>query len=188
MDPTVVAAIIAAVVSVLTLVGTLVAQYLGFRATSRDTEKTLKEQHEHLDRHARGAEHAAGPDAWGTANPDMERAVRHGSRPDSSVSEQVAFKSSREVRHTVIRVITAHLRHGTAVSWQGLNFDFTGILFDGGDFSEAQFSGGTVLFTSAEFSGSQIDFGDAEDWSFPPDFRWTGMPPSGVRLPTSETA
>jgi hypothetical protein len=39
MDPQVVAAIIAAVVSALTLVGTLAAQYLGRRATSRDTEK-----------------------------------------------------------------------------------------------------------------------------------------------------
>ena len=49
MDPTVVAAIIAAAVSVLTLVGTLAAQYFGRRATSKDTEKTLKEQREHLD-------------------------------------------------------------------------------------------------------------------------------------------
>jgi hypothetical protein len=50
MGPQVVAAIIAAVVSVLTLVGTLAAQFLGRRATSRDTEKTLEEQRRHLDR------------------------------------------------------------------------------------------------------------------------------------------
>ena len=50
MDPQVVAAIIAAVVSVLTLVGTLAAQYLGRRATGRDTEKTFEEQRQHLDR------------------------------------------------------------------------------------------------------------------------------------------
>jgi hypothetical protein len=43
MNPTVVAAIIAAVVSVLTLVGTLVTQYLGHRATSRDTENAVDE-------------------------------------------------------------------------------------------------------------------------------------------------
>ena len=48
MDPQVVAAIIAAVVSVLTLVGTIAVQYLGRRATSRDTEKTLEEQRKHL--------------------------------------------------------------------------------------------------------------------------------------------
>ena len=38
-----------------------------------------------------------------------------------------AYRASREVRHTVIRVITAHLEGGAAVSWQGLNFDFTGV-------------------------------------------------------------
>src|SRR6266581_905182 len=54
MDPTVVAAWIAAGVSVLTLAGTLVAQYLGYRATSRDAEKTAEkaaeEQRKQLDR------------------------------------------------------------------------------------------------------------------------------------------
>src|SRR5690348_9419739 len=54
VDPQVVAAIIAASVSFLTLVGTVVAQILGRRGTSRDTEKaldrTLAEQREQLDR------------------------------------------------------------------------------------------------------------------------------------------
>ena len=50
MDPTVVAASIAAGVSVLTLVGTLAAQYLSHRATSRDAEKTAEEQRKQLDR------------------------------------------------------------------------------------------------------------------------------------------
>ena len=50
MSPEVVAAVIAASASVLTLVGTLAAQYFGRRATSRDTEKTLKEQSTQLDR------------------------------------------------------------------------------------------------------------------------------------------
>src|ERR1700760_4523392 len=50
MSPQVAAAIIAAVVSVLTLIGTLAAQYLGRRATSRDTDKTLEEQGKHLNR------------------------------------------------------------------------------------------------------------------------------------------
>jgi len=49
MDPTVVAAVIAAAVSALTLVGTLAAQYLGRRATSRDTQETLDQQREQLD-------------------------------------------------------------------------------------------------------------------------------------------
>ena len=32
--------------------------------------------------------------------------------------ERLAFRASREVRHTVIRVITAHLKEGAAKSWQ----------------------------------------------------------------------
>src|ERR1700753_1143513 len=50
MDPTVVAAWIAAGVSVLTLVGTLAAQYFGYRATSKDAAKTAEEQRNQLDR------------------------------------------------------------------------------------------------------------------------------------------
>src|SRR5690348_16727226 len=61
---------------------------------------------------------------------------------DAPGPEQLAFRASREVRHTVIRVITAHLKEDAAVSWQGLNFDFTGVVFDGGDFRSAGFSGG----------------------------------------------
>ncbi len=72
--------------------------------------------------------------------------------------ERLAFRASREVRHTVIRVIAAHLRDGAVVSWQGLNFDFTGVIFDGGDFTGARFSGGTVRFARAEFSGGQVSF------------------------------
>jgi uncharacterized protein YjbI with pentapeptide repeats len=73
-----------------------------------------------------------------------------------------ASRASREVRHTVIRVITAHLKDGAAVSWQGLNFDFTGVVFDGGDFSRARFSGGEVDFSDAEFSGGAVRFSNAE--------------------------
>ena len=76
--------------------------------------------------------------------------------------ERLAFRASREVRHTAIRVITAHLRADAKVSWQGLNFDFTGVVFDGGDFGGAQFSGGIVLFNHAMFSGGRVDFGSAE--------------------------
>jgi hypothetical protein len=70
--------------------------------------------------------------------------------------ERLAFQAGREVRHTVIRVITAHLKADMdpAKSWQGLNLDFTGVVFDGGDFSEAKFSGGLVLFKDAKFTGT----------------------------------
>src|SRR5215831_13759519 len=68
--------------------------------------------------------------------------------PGDKAHEQkrLAFRASREVRHTAIRVIAAHLKDGAAVSWQGLNFDFTGVVFDGGDFTDAEFTGGEVSF------------------------------------------
>jgi uncharacterized protein YjbI with pentapeptide repeats len=77
---------------------------------------------------------------------------------DAPEAQRLAFQASREVRHTVIRVITAHLQRDAAVSWQGLNFDFTGVVFDGGDFSYAHFSDGTVKFCGAQFSGGTVAF------------------------------
>jgi uncharacterized protein YjbI with pentapeptide repeats len=75
-------------------------------------------------------------------------------------SKRLAFRASREVRHTVIRVITDHLSryYPAEKSWRGLNFDFTGVVFDGGDFTAAVFSGGWVSFTGAVFSGGWISF------------------------------
>jgi len=105
---------------------------------------------------------------------------------DAPEPQRLAFQAIREVRHTVIRVITAHLKDHAAVSWQDLNFDFTGVVFDGGDFARARFSRGTVRFGGAEFSGGEVDFSGAGDWSFPPAFPWTEMPPSGVKLPRRE--
>jgi hypothetical protein len=81
---------------------------------------------------------------------------------------------------------------------QSLNIDFTGVVFDGGDFGGAQFSGGRVDFNRAEFSGGMVDFSFAEFsggevdfsrasvWSSPPVFPWTDTPPSGVKLPRKE--
>jgi hypothetical protein len=80
---------------------------------------------------------------------------------EAPAPERLAFRASREVRHTVIRVITAHLSGGAAVSWRGLKFDFTGVVFDGGSFTGATFTGGTVDFTGATFTGGTVDFGHA---------------------------
>src|SRR5215831_789065 len=52
---------------------------------------------------------------------------------EAPAPEQLAFRANREVRHTVIRVIAAHLKDGAAESWRGLDLDFTGAVFDGGD-------------------------------------------------------
>ena len=74
------------------------------------------------------------------------------------MKKRLAFQASRDVRHTVIRVITAHLNGTAPVSWCGLNFDFADAVFDGGDFSGAEFSGGTVNFAGTEFSGAGVNF------------------------------
>ena len=80
---------------------------------------------------------------------------------DADPADKAAYRASKEVRHTIIRLIATHLRPGP-VSWQGLNLDFTGVIFDGGSFTGARFSGGIVLFTSAEFSSGQVHFDHAE--------------------------
>ena len=70
---------------------------------------------------------------------------------DADPNEKLAFRGHRESKLAVIRVIAAHLQRDAAVSWQGLDFDFSGVIFDGGDFGEAVFSGGMVKFDGAEF-------------------------------------
>ena len=102
---------------------------------------------------------------------------------DAPGPERLAFRASREVRHTVIRVITARLKDDTAKSWQGLDFDFMGAVFDGADFSGAEFfggevsfdvakfSGGWVSFSGAKFSGGEVSFDDAEFSGGRVDFR-----------------
>jgi uncharacterized protein YjbI with pentapeptide repeats len=87
--------------------------------------------------------------------------------------KRLTFQSDREVRHTIIRVITAHLRPGAAISWQGLNFDFTGVVFDGGDFSSAIFHGGQVSFHDAEFSG--VGFMRAKFYAESSDTGYSGV-------------
>jgi uncharacterized protein YjbI with pentapeptide repeats len=81
---------------------------------------------------------------------------------DAPAEKRLGWRASREVRHTVIRVIAAHLNGTAPVSWCGLNFDFAGAVFDGGDFSGAKFSGGTVSFVGAEFADGTVNFAGAE--------------------------
>ena len=199
MSPEVTAAIIAASVGVLTLIATVVTQYLGRRATSRDTKKAFEEQGKQLDRTLAEQRTRTLNERFATAagqlGDDKPPAVRLAGvyamaaladdwpenrqtcvdvlcaylrmpyEPDPGDEapgpERLAFRASREVRHTVIRVITAHLKADAAVSWQGLDLDFAGVVFDGGDFTGAVFSGGTVRFGGAVFSGGTVDLGGA---------------------------
>ncbi|GAA3985022.1 pentapeptide repeat-containing protein [Thermobifida alba] len=93
-----------------------------------------------------------------------------GPLPEDATDEQRAehqkrsleFAAFREVRHTIIRTITTRLREDAPVSWQGCDFDFTGTVFDGGDFTRAHFTTGTVDFTRAHFTTGVVDFSGAE--------------------------
>ncbi|WP_318322441.1 pentapeptide repeat-containing protein [Streptomyces sp. ADMS] len=81
--------------------------------------------------------------------------------PAGDTEAQRTYLALREVRHTVIRLIRDHLRLPVEHqhSWQGQDLDFTGVLFDGGDFSHSTFSGGTARFTNATFPGRSVSFG-----------------------------
>lgn len=74
------------------------------------------------------------------------------------------YLASREVRHTIIRLIRDHLRLALEHphSWQGHDLDFTGVVFDGGDLSGAVFSDSTVTFGDALFSNGAVNFTGAE--------------------------
>lgn len=68
------------------------------------------------------------------------------------------MKGEREVRLTIIRTIRDHLQDPTeATTWCGYDLDFTGAVFDGGDFSGARFTGGVTDFSRATLSGL-VDF------------------------------
>ncbi|MFJ1958440.1 pentapeptide repeat-containing protein [Streptomyces microflavus] len=71
-----------------------------------------------------------------------------------------AFRhGEREVRLTIIRTIRNHLQNPTTdTTWCGLNLDFTGATFDGGDFTGSFFSGGEVDFGGSTFSGGDTYF------------------------------
>lgn len=80
--------------------------------------------------------------SWINATGQVEEARTYLARP-----------ADREIRLTIIRLITQHLREGARVSWSDLSLDFTGAVFDGGDFSNAVFAGTATYFTRAEFTG-----------------------------------
>ncbi|MER5347071.1 pentapeptide repeat-containing protein [Streptomyces mirabilis] len=83
--------------------------------------------------------------------------------PADDPAARHTYLALREVRHTIIRLIRDHLQlvPERPHSWQGLDFDFTGVTFDGGDLSGVVFSGGTVSFGGAEFTGGTVHFDGA---------------------------
>ena len=72
--------------------------------------------------------------------------------------------NDRDVRLAIISLITSHLRADAKTSWSEYDYDFSGALFDGGDFVESVFSGGEVSFAGSVFSGGEVRF-DRADFS-----------------------
>ena len=88
----------------------------------------------------------------------------------------------------------AKFSHGT-VEFGGARFSGGQVSFRFAEFSGSQvafggarFSGAEVNFDGAAFSGGQVNFSHPEDWSYPPQFGWSGTPPSGLKLPAQPDA
>ena len=113
--------------------------------------------------------------------PPVENPAGGGAREPDDVDHQEKWHPTqqqraqeRQVRHTVIRVITDHLRvtPSDPRSWHGYRFDFTGATFDGGDFSGITVSDGTLLrFTGARFVEGAVNFAKARFAGGKIDFR-----------------
>jgi uncharacterized protein YjbI with pentapeptide repeats len=91
--------------------------------------------------------------------------------PPGDTAARHEYLALREARHTTIRIIRDHLAvpREHPRSWRGYDFDFSGVVFDGGTLASAVFSGGNISFegatfagdfnfTAAEFSGGVISF------------------------------
>lgn len=85
---------------------------------------------------------------------------------DAEPTAQAAWTAFREVRHTILRIIAAHLRQhngGQVPTWQGHDFDLTGITVDIDrlDLTGAQFPAGHISFHNAQFTRGQVEFDGA---------------------------
>jgi hypothetical protein len=65
---------------------------------------------------------------------------------------QAIRQNDREVRKTIIRVVSRHLQGNADTSWSGNDFDFTGVLFEDTSFDKVRFAGEYVSFARAGFS------------------------------------
>ncbi|GAB3818862.1 pentapeptide repeat-containing protein [Micromonospora zhanjiangensis] len=80
--------------------------------------------------------------------------------PPDQPDMQAAWHGERQVRQTIIRLISSHLRRNARVGWWGHDLDFTGAVFDDGEFDGAVFSAGRVCFRNARFTGGYLSLRD----------------------------
>jgi uncharacterized protein YjbI with pentapeptide repeats len=85
--------------------------------------------------------------------------------------QELAYAATREVRHTILRIFRSRLRDHTR--WQDKDYDFTGVVFDGGDLSKACFTGGKVTFAGARFTNGKFTLAGA-DFQDPTQLSFTG--------------
>ncbi|MER5728308.1 pentapeptide repeat-containing protein [Streptomyces sp. NPDC002138] len=81
----------------------------------------------------------------------------HAPNPPAEEPGLTAWQREREIRKTVLRLISAHLRGDSPESWQGYDLDFTGAVLDEADFRGARFTGGDIIFIKALFVGHDRD-------------------------------
>jgi hypothetical protein len=75
---------------------------------------------------------------------------------------QAVRQNDREVRDTIVRVLSQRLSGTADTSWSGNDFDLTGVLFEDAWFAGARFSGRHVWFDGTVFSGPNASFEDVE--------------------------
>jgi hypothetical protein len=71
-------------------------------------------------------------------------------------------QNDREVRQTIVRVISARVETYADVKWSKHNYDFTGVYFEDAPFMFAEFLGDATLFDKATFSGERTNFSNAK--------------------------
>jgi hypothetical protein len=93
--------------------------------------------------------------------------------PATNIEEQrrqQIRQNDREVRNTIVRVITRHVQAKADTSWSANDFDFSGVLFESAAFDGTTFGGRYVLFDGATFTAEDTSFDgatfNAEDVSF----------------------
>ena len=79
--------------------------------------------------------------------------------PYQRVREEPGWKEGeQQTRWSIISILRDRLRANAATGWHGHQFDLTGAIFDGGDFSGAQFRSGEVSFREASFLAGNVSF------------------------------
>jgi hypothetical protein len=67
-------------------------------------------------------------------------------------------QNDKEVRQTIVRVITSHLQRRAQESWSDCDFDFRGAVLEDADFGEAIFGGTWTKFDNSQFVGQKTSF------------------------------